>query len=95
MQMFGFAQLTLFDQMNIICNTPCYNTIVNTTHCDRRYFAKLVKKFEFVGAWSHVPPKDKNIKLKWVAMFREILPKYDLGGKSPSLSLLSYIDNKT
>ena len=49
MQMFVFAQITLFDQMNIICNTPCHNIVVNTTYYDSRHFAKLVKKNEFKG----------------------------------------------
>ena len=55
MQMVSFAGLTLFDQKNVICNTPCFNIIVNTTYYDIMHFAKLVNQFELEGTWS-LPP---------------------------------------
>ena len=89
--MVNFVGLTLFDQKNVICNTPCLNVIVNTIYYDTRHFAKVVNRFELEGTWFHPPTqgytcKDMSTKVKWTIIFWEISPSFDLRWQT-SLSL--------
>ena len=76
MQMAGWSQLTLFDQMNMAWNTPFHNHVVNSTYYDTRHFAKLVMKFVLEVIWSPPPNQGISIKLKRITLFWDVLLKH-------------------